>query len=549
MLAAIYARKSTTEQNGGDADAKSVARQIESARVFATAKGWQVADAHVYSDDAVSGADTRRLVNRKRLLDAIHGGAPFGAVIMRDPSRFSRRDGDEAFAELKAIARKGVEIWFYQDGQRFAFGTLGDNVVGFIRSEMAAEYRRQISAWTAAAMERKARAGHVTGGRVFGYDNVRIDGHVERRPNDTEAAIVRRIYDLYASGHGLPTIAHRLNANGAPCPRAQQGRVSGWCPSSVREVLRRPLYRGEVIYGKAKKRDATGQVAPTKRAPKEWIRIAAPDLRLVSADVARAVDDRFRSMRARTLRQSNGHLIGRPPGEGSPYLLTGLLTCGVCGGGMEVLSSASGGKRHFHYRCYVARRKGDACCTNKLSAPMADADAAVLRVVEQTILHPAVIERALAYSEAAITRAQSGDGRKALEADLATTRAAIRRLTAAIAAGGELAPLVSAVETHERQRLDLEARLAAMLAPKDLPDLATVRRKLDGYLRDWQRLLRGQVRQGQQILRRLIKGRLTFTPEAGGHYSFAGVGTVRPLLAGVVRNLASPTGFEPVFWP
>jgi DNA invertase Pin-like site-specific DNA recombinase len=58
MIAAIYARKST-EQNGADADAKSVARQIENARTFAVSKGWTVADPHVYADDAVSGPRRR----------------------------------------------------------------------------------------------------------------------------------------------------------------------------------------------------------------------------------------------------------------------------------------------------------------------------------------------------------------------------------------------------------------------------------------------------------------------------------------------------------
>ncbi len=52
------------------------------------------------------------------------------------------------------------------------------------------------------AMMRKAKAGHVTGGRVFGYDNVEILGpdgqrsHVERRINEAEAAVVRRIFEL-----------------------------------------------------------------------------------------------------------------------------------------------------------------------------------------------------------------------------------------------------------------------------------------------------------------------------------------------------------------
>ena len=59
--------------------------------------------------------------------------------------------------------------------------------------------------------------------------------------------------------------------------------------------------------------------------------------------------------------------------------------------------------------------------------------------------------------------------------------------------------------------------------------------QLEGYLVDWQGLLRGHVRQAQQVLRRLVKGRLTFTPHAGTFgkrpfYSFEGVGTYRPLI-------------------
>ena len=50
------------------------------------------------------------------------------------------------------------------------------------------------------AMRRKAAAGRLTGGRVFGYDNHEVlDGkgdrsHVERRINEAQAAVVRRIF-------------------------------------------------------------------------------------------------------------------------------------------------------------------------------------------------------------------------------------------------------------------------------------------------------------------------------------------------------------------
>ena len=223
MIAAIYARKST-EQTGVDADAKSIQRQVENARAFAATHGWRVPDAHVYADDAVSGAETSKLVNRNRLLDAIENGPPFQVLVVRDASRFSRRDGDEAFGELKRIARAGVAVWFYQDGTPFTFGTFSDNVVGFVRAEMNAEFRRQIAKWTREAMHRKARAGHVTGGRVFGYDNVRVEGHVERRINDAQAAVVRRIFSLGASGIGYTRIAKQLNAEHAVSPRPQQSR-------------------------------------------------------------------------------------------------------------------------------------------------------------------------------------------------------------------------------------------------------------------------------------------------------------------------------------
>ena len=45
MIAAIYARKSTG-QDGVEADATSVARQIENAREFAARKGWATPDRH-----------------------------------------------------------------------------------------------------------------------------------------------------------------------------------------------------------------------------------------------------------------------------------------------------------------------------------------------------------------------------------------------------------------------------------------------------------------------------------------------------------------------
>jgi DNA invertase Pin-like site-specific DNA recombinase len=95
------------------------------------------------------------------------------------------------------------------------------------------------------AMLRKAKAGHVTGGTLFGYTNVDVmdasgrRSHVTRTISEAEAAIIRRIFKLSVEGHGVKTIAKMLNAQGAISPRAQRGRSQSWAPTSVREVLYR----------------------------------------------------------------------------------------------------------------------------------------------------------------------------------------------------------------------------------------------------------------------------------------------------------------------
>jgi hypothetical protein len=116
-------------------------------------------------------------------------------------------------------------------------------------------------------------------------------------------------------------------------------------------------------------------------------------------------------------------------------------------------------------------------------------------------------DAALRHAESLLLTDTSDAQREAWRADLAIAEAAIGRLTAAIAKGGELASLVAALETQERQRQELVARLSATSVPRPTVNVAAVRRTLRGCLTDWRGLLRGNVQQGQQILRRLLVGR------------------------------------------
>ena len=74
--------------------------------------------------------------------------------------------------------------------------------------------------------------------------------HVARQINADEAAVIRRIYELCAAWLGLTRIAKKPNAERVQPPRNHR---TGWAPTAILEILRRPLYRGEIVWGKGQK--------------------------------------------------------------------------------------------------------------------------------------------------------------------------------------------------------------------------------------------------------------------------------------------------------
>ena len=114
MIAALYARKST-EQTVVD-EAKSVTRQIDHARAYAARKGWMVADAHVYVDDGISGAEFLKRPGFLRLMNALKPRPPFQVLIMSEESRLGREAIETAYA-LKQLIAAGVRIFFYLENR------------------------------------------------------------------------------------------------------------------------------------------------------------------------------------------------------------------------------------------------------------------------------------------------------------------------------------------------------------------------------------------------------------------------------------------------
>jgi site-specific DNA recombinase len=399
FVAAIYARKST-EQTVAD-EQKSVTRQIDHARDYAIAKGWAVSDQHVYVDDGISGAEFANRPGFLRLMNALKPKASFHVLIMSEESRLGREAIETAYA-LKQLVTAGVRVFFYLDDRERTLDSPTDKIMMSLTAFADELEREKARQRTYDAMLRRAQAGHVTGGRLFGYDNVDVAGldgqrsHVERRINQAEAAVIRRIFELCAAGNGYTRIAKTLNAEGAPSPRPQQDRPAGWAPSSVNEVLHRTTYRGEVTWNRTRKRDSWGQQRQTDRPCGEWLQRSVPTLRIVADDLWTAAHTRLTGIRASLMIASKGTIGRRNRDAESRYLLAGFARCGACGGALCVMSRDSGSVRRYVYGCSANHKRGKSVCENGLVVRMENVDRAVLGTLATDVLRPAVVDAIVA---------------------------------------------------------------------------------------------------------------------------------------------------------
>jgi hypothetical protein len=408
-------------------------------------------------------------------------------------------------------------------------------------------------------MHRKAKAGHVTGGRVFGYDNVDVldangkRSHVERRINETEAVIVRRIFSLRAEGVGQTRIAKTLNAGRAIAPRSQQGRPRGWARTTVHEILFRDLYRGVVTWNRSRKRNAWGAHQQTARPAGEWLSMPAPALRIVSDDEWRAAHRRIDAARAQYERDTHGER--RPKRDrDSKYLLTGFGRCALCRGGLHVRSRSHGRKRMFFYACTSHYNRGPEVCAHVEQWPMAALDREVLAAIAGDVLRPSVVDEVVAAARQMHEASSRPDDRDRARRELQTVDREQARLTDAIAAGADVPAIVDRLRTTESRRRELVARLEA-LQTRTAPAWSEIERRLRQSLTDWRSLLEGDVGKVRTAFRQLLTTPIMVTPFVRGKrrgVRFEGrIGLLGVLGGELVTKVASPTGtgvsYDPVF--
>jgi len=541
MRAAIYARKSTDNEQGVD-------RQVELAKDFiATHPDWTVAEGHIYRDNDISGATFNRPGLNAMLAALRAQPRAFDVLVMMDASRLGR-DMEETLPLQGTITRAGVRIWHYQERQELLLSTPVQKLVASVANFSHEDFRYQIQRKTAAALRKKAEQGHVASGKVYGYRNVKqgVSGdrhtHVLREIDPAEAQVVRRVFTMTVEGLGFLKIARALNADGIRSPRG-----GGWGTTTLREMLNRELYRGRDIYGKTQR----GSKAKTKvkRPESEWVVHEKPELRIVSDELWQAAHARVAKTRgAHTgYRKDNGQLEGRPEsGLVSRHLLAGFLRCGICGSNMFVISRASrakrGGETGLFFLCQARHKTGSRSCTNRYALPYARITEAVLDHYRQDFLRPEVIGGLLTKEihrreqDPALAEAE----RQQAQTDIKRLDRELAQLAEAVATGGTIPALVRAMQEKQRQRDTLAAHLEhldGLVKAAESWDVGAWVEETRELLEDLQDTLEADPAAGRGVLRQLMLTPIIVSPvldDAGGciGWDYQGAGAMDRVLAG-----------------
>ena len=168
--------------------------------------------------------------------------------------------------------------------------------------------------------------------------------------DESQAEVIRRIFEWVAQGVGLSTLVKRLNAEGIPGTRGKR-----WSKGAVHTVVSNERYLGRQIWGQQSVEHEPGTGRRIKRDnPRDrWHVLDRPDLRIIADDLwARAHATRAE---IRAASAPKGTLSrGRSAKHHSNHLITGFAKCSICGG---AISSVSGGKGESTIRlsAFVAR--------------------------------------------------------------------------------------------------------------------------------------------------------------------------------------------------
>ena len=476
--AALYARVSSDRQ---DVDL-SVSAQLRALKDYARANGYSVA--REYVDEAESG----RVANRPQFREMIEEGgkpkAPFDVILVWKFSRFTRKR-EHAVAFKSQLRRKGIRVVsITEQAEDNATGRLLEGIIESVDEYYSENLAQEV---VRGMREAASRGFFLASNAPFGYKRVKVSDGVKERPtlevDPATAPVVREIFEKSLRGSGLKEICKELNDRGIT------NRGKRWYKGTLHYVLRNEAYTGAAVWGKASK----GQKAA------DPVRVEGAWPALVSRELFDAVQEAMRDRAPK---------VQRPARVGSPYLLSGLLKCGVCGRPYRAQGAKSG--QFAYYICGTLFTEGAGTCSaSYLNAPRLETFV-VEKIRERILTEETIVALVTLVAEEIDAMAGELSGRlEVVEAELSDVRKRLEKLYEAIETSEltleVLSPRIMSLRHREEQleaaRDDAETRLEQRRV--ELPNTEEITR----YVADFRDFLKdGTIPERKALIRNFVEG-------------------------------------------
>jgi site-specific DNA recombinase len=317
-------------------DRNSLSTQKSQLLAYAEAHGWTVAN--IFTDAGLSAKNTKRPAFQEMMKWAKDGR--LDVILVSKLDRISRNMMDllNLISDLK-----DWHVDFVSASQSFDTSTpMGMLILNMLGS--FAQFEREMTGERVREnMRERAKKGAWSGVVPFGY---RLNPETKLlNIEPLEAETVRAIYAEFLKHRTIRKTIHTINAE-----RKFKRDGKPWAMTSIKRLLSSPTYTGTTAYGKRRVRGS--RYVPQDRD--EWVVVKDA----CEPIIEKRVFDEVQESLAR-----NGH--GRSWSEMSPHLLSGMVRCGICGGGMHGMT-LPGKKAHWssqtYYRCTTRQTKGPSVC-------------------------------------------------------------------------------------------------------------------------------------------------------------------------------------------
>ena len=265
--------------------------------------GWELVD--IYADEGITGTSLEKRDEFKRMLADCRAGK-ISRILVKSVSRFARNTLEliETTRELKEL---GVVVVFEEQGIDTA-QMLGEMQLTLL-AMAAQEESTSISKNMRWSIQKRMDAGTYLGNTApYGYRLEKGQLKIE----ETEAAVVRRIFERRLSGMGQVAITQELNRQGI---QPRDGKP--WTVYRVRYILSNERYIGDSLFQKKYIADPLSHKSVRNHGERDQYYIHNTHEGIISRETFQKVQESFQNQSPRRSK--------------TPHLFVHRILCPQCG--------------------------------------------------------------------------------------------------------------------------------------------------------------------------------------------------------------------------